>query len=67
MNLSFIAIFTASILTGFFTAGVGSFVISIAASVFYNKYYTEELIKNGFRPFDERTEIELKNEGIFYN
>ena len=66
---SFFIIFIISFLFEFLIPyrGVGTLIVSIAAAYYYNKYYTEQLIAGGFRPLDERTEIELKKEGIFYN
>ena len=60
-------ILLATIVLSTFTYGGGGIIISIAAAIFYNNYSTEELIKLGFRPLDERSELELKNAGIFYN
>ena len=42
-------------------------IFNIVGATSYNKYHTKKLISNGFKPSDERSEIELKKEGIFYN
>lgn len=44
----------------------GFFWIGIILSFFYNKIYTESLIKKGFRPIDKENAEMLKEAGIYF-
>ncbi|WP_108648983.1 hypothetical protein [Dongshaea marina] len=46
---TFIGVFAILVITAIFTAGVLSFILMIVWAFLYNKYYTVNLIKQGFR------------------
>ncbi len=50
-----------------FIFNIVAIILQIVAAIYYNKYYTSQLIARGFRPSNETTEIELEKEGISYN
>ncbi|MBT9777009.1 DUF2628 domain-containing protein [Clostridium sp. MCC353] len=55
--------FFAAIIVGFFTAGIGGLVFNIIISAFYNKIYTQGLIKKGFSPASSADEQALRSKG----
>jgi len=44
-------------LAGFFTFGIGIFVVSLIFAFIYNKIYIKELLEKGYRPTEEFEEI----------
>lgn len=64
--ISALGLFVISCIVSFFTYGAGGFILNIIAAFAYNKYYTENLIKQGFVPTNEFNEEILKRNGIFF-
>lgn len=64
--MSALGYFVISCVVSFFTYGTGCFVLNIIVAFAYNKYYTENLIKQGFVPLDEKAEEILKQKGIYF-
>lgn len=55
-------LFVLTIAVGFFTFGAGILILDIILGFFYNKYFTENLVKAGFRPVDDYSkELLIKN------
>ena len=60
-----LGLFVISCVVSFFTYGAGCFVLNIIVAFAYNKYYTENLLKEGFLPKDEFNKEILKRNGIY--
>lgn len=58
-----IAILT--IVIGYMTMGAGILILDIVLGFFYNKYYTEQFIKNGFQPADDYSKELLEKNKIY--
>ena len=68
LGFSWITLFIVFSLGSFmFIFNIVAIILQIVAAIYYNKYYTSQLIARGFRPSNETTEIELEKEGISYN
>ncbi len=63
--VSALVLFIVSAAISFFTAGAGGFILNIILAFAYNKYYTENLIKQGFIPTNEFNEEILRRNGIY--
>ena len=46
--------------------GAGGFIFNIILSFFYNKYATEQMLKEGYYPADEISAFLLKQHGIYF-
>lgn len=55
--------FGAAIVISFFTAGFGGLVFNIIMSAFYNKVYTQGLIKKGYHPASDVDEQTFRSKG----
>ncbi|MBR8701706.1 MULTISPECIES: hypothetical protein [unclassified Fusobacterium] len=62
--VSALVIFLISCIVGYIYPAA-AFIVGIIVSFGYNKYYTENLIKQGFRPKDDYSLNLLKQHGIF--
>jgi hypothetical protein len=56
--------FITACLAGVFTLGFGAWIPGIIFSFVYNKINIKDLLEKGYRPADEQTRSELKNNGI---
>lgn len=54
----------ATIVIGWFTAGVGAWVLSALFAGFYNKLSAKDLLEKGFEPADEFSTLALKKAGL---
>ncbi|NME35588.1 MULTISPECIES: hypothetical protein [Fusobacterium] len=56
--------FLISCVVSYFTYGAGCYALNIIVAFAYNKYYTENLIKEGFKPVNEIGVNILRKNGI---
>lgn len=64
--LDALVMFMVSIIASYFTHGAGGFIFNIILSFFYNKYATEQMLKEGYYPFDEISAFLLKQHEIYF-
>ena len=64
--LDALVMFMVSIIAAYFTSGAGNFILGIILGFFYNKYATEQMLKEGYYPADEISAFLLKQHGIYF-
>lgn len=65
-HLDALVMFMVSIIAAYFTYGAGSLIFDIILSFFYNKYATEQMLKEGYYPIDEISAFLLKQHDIYF-
>lgn len=56
--------FITALAIGLFTLGFGGWIPGIIFSFIYNKIYVKELLEKGYRPADDKAQVELTSRGI---
>jgi hypothetical protein len=64
--LDALVMFMVTMIVAYFTHGAGGFIFNIILSFFYNKYATEQMLKEGYYPVDETSAFLLKQHGIYF-
>ena len=64
--LDALVMFMVTMIVAYFTHGAGGFIFNIILSFFYNKYATEQMLKEGYYPADEISAFLLKQHGIYF-
>ena len=65
-HLDALVMFMVSIIAAYFTYVTGSFIFGVILAFFYNKYVTEQMLKEGYYPIDEISAFLLKQHDIYF-
>lgn len=64
--LDALVMFIVSLIVAYFSNGLGNLFLGIILGFFYNKYATEQMLKEGYYPADEISAFLLKQHGIYF-
>lgn len=64
--LDALVMFIVALIVAYFSNGLGNLFLGIILGFFYNKYATEQMLKEGYYPANDISEFLLKQHGIYF-
>ena len=64
--LDALVMFIVALIVAYFSNGLGNLFLGIILGFFYNKYATEQMLKEGYYPVDEMSAFLLKQHDIYF-